>query len=97
VPMPERKSERFSFALKAGRGGLMGKVINMEEAINKELSFAPGFKTFSFEFKKAMAKAFCLMKGGMSPKRAAIESGFENVWVKEGHGKARKKKGGGHD
>jgi len=71
----------------------MGKVIKIEAALDRRLSFVPAFKTFSFEFKKCLVKALSLIECGMPPKQAAAESSFEKVWIKEGHGKARKKRG----
>lgn len=68
----------------------MGELIELETAIERRL---PGgcelVKEFTFEFKRCLLKAFSLTENGMSPKEAVVKSGFERVWVKEGHGRAR--------
>lgn len=70
----------------------MGELIQLETAIDRKLPFA-SIEGFSFEFKRCLLKALSLSQNGMSEKDAVIKSGFERVWIKEGHGKVIKKEG----
>jgi len=76
----------------------MGELIELsdqkrkyEAAIERKFP-VPMFTEFSFEFKRCLLKGLSLAEHGMSPEDAAVKSGFERVWVKEGHGRARPKK-----